>query len=103
MIAASGVEMVIPSAADDSTWSALARAPARRSSPASGTPSQRALPLYVPPTSFETQTRVMSASVSGIRSNSPKVTSSSRSTIPSIRSVQSRGESCGSTRSVSTR
>jgi len=45
MIAAAGVEMVIPSVAADSTWSAPARTPARRSSPASGTPSHVALPL----------------------------------------------------------
>jgi hypothetical protein len=103
MIVSTGVEMVIPSAAEDSTWSAPARTPARRSRSASGTPSQRALPLYVPPTWFDTQTRVMSASVSGILSRSAKLISSSRPTIPSIFSVQVCGDSCGSTRSVSTR
>ena len=45
MMAVRGVEMVIPSVAADSTWSAPARTPARRSSPASGTPSHLALPL----------------------------------------------------------
>ena len=43
-IACSGVEIVMPSVPVDSTWSAPALIPARRSRPASGTPSQRAFP-----------------------------------------------------------
>ena len=70
--------MVIPSVAEESTWSAPACTPARRSSAGSDAPSHRALPAYVPPTWFETQTRVMSVSVSGIRSSSAKLSSISR-------------------------
>ena len=44
IIVATGVEMVMPSVAADSTWSAPAFTPASRSSPASGTPSHLALP-----------------------------------------------------------
>ena len=94
--------MVMPSAADR-TWPAPARIPARRSSAAKGAPSHRALPAYGPPTWFDTHTRVMSASVSGIASRSAKLISSGRATMPSIRSVQVCGGIWGSTRSVSTR
>jgi len=46
----------------------------------------------VPPTWFETHTSVMSASVSGIFSSSAKVSSTGRSTMPSIVSVQVSGD-----------
>ena len=45
MMAATGVEMVIPSVEVDRTWFVPAFTPALRSSPASGTPSHLALPL----------------------------------------------------------
>ena len=87
MMAETGVEIVMPSTLVLSNWSAPLRTPARRSSAGRLAPSQRALPAYGPPTSLETQTSVMSASVSGCRSRSAKLSSTGRSTIPLICSV----------------
>ena len=64
--ACTGVEIVIPSVEWLRIWSAPVRTPARSSRSRVRTPSQRAPPTYGPPTSFETQVRVMSRSTSGI-------------------------------------
>ena len=69
----------------------------------SSTPSQRAPPTYVPPTSLLTQVRVMSRSTSGIAAISSKVKVSSWSTSPSMVSVQSSTPTVGTVRRVSTR
>ncbi len=96
MIVSTGVEIVIPSAPPR-------RAPGRRragcppgaSSAGRLAPSHRALPAYGPPTSLETQTRVMSCSMSGSPSRSANVSSISRSTMPVMRSVQLLGRDLG--------
>jgi hypothetical protein len=98
-----GVPMVMPSMDVDRIWSAPLCTPARRSSGASGVPSQRALPQYEPPTGFETQVSVRSCSSSGIRSRSSKLISNGRSTIPWIFSIHWLGSTCGIESAVSTR
>ena len=47
----------------DTIWSAPGGRPPRPAGRRAGTPSQRALPTYLPPTSFETQVSVMSRSI----------------------------------------
>ena len=54
-------------------WSTPGLMPARSRRSLVRTPSQRAAPTYWPPTSFETQVRVMSRSTRGILSSSAKV------------------------------
>jgi hypothetical protein len=74
--------MVMPSAERATTWSAPGSMPISRSNGASGTPSQRAVPMYGPPTSLETQLRVMSRSIRGRLSRSVKDSSVSLPTMP---------------------
>ncbi len=100
----SGVLIVIPSTSVLRIWSAdVASIPARSSRSVRRTPIQRAAPRYRPPTSLETQVRVMSRSMSGIASRSSRVNVTSRSTSPSMVSVQSSGSTSGSVSRVSTR
>ncbi len=77
-----GVLQVQPSTERLRTCSAPACTPASSSSGASRTPVQRAVPTYGPPTSLDTQVRVMSRSTSGRRSRSSKDSVSGRSTMP---------------------
>ena len=95
--------MVIPSVEWLKIWSTPGRTPARSSRSLVRTPSQRAAPTYGPPTSFETQVRVMSRSTSGIVSSSSKVSENGRSTSPSTVSFQPSTETRGITRAVSIR
>ena len=62
--------MVSPSTLVDFTASAPCCTPASRRRSAIGTPIQRALPAYGPPTSLDTQVRVMSRSISRRSSSS---------------------------------
>ena len=64
--AASGVVTVKPSTLVDSTQSAPACGPACFSTSAIRTPCQRALPARSPPTSLETQVRVIIRSIDGM-------------------------------------
>ena len=64
--ASSGVVTVKPSTLVESTQSAPACGPAIASTSAIRTPCQRALPARSPPTSLETQVRVIIRSIDGI-------------------------------------
>ena len=87
----------------DRTASAPARTPASRRMSAIGTPIQRALPTYGPPTSLETQVRVTSRSTSRRARMSSKPRSSSLSTRPCTRRRQLAESTCGTVSDVSTR
>jgi len=97
------VDAVNPSAEVESTMSASASTPARASRSRTGSPSQRALPIRDPPTSFDTHASVTSDSCIGIASNSSQVISISRSTIPWMRNDQSAGSTRGTMSAVSMR
>ena len=100
----SGVEIVMPSTSVERIWSALVESmPALASTSASGMPSHRADPMYGPPTSFDTQVRVMSRSIVGIAASSSKVKVTSWSTSPSMVSVHESTSTVGRLRRVSTR
>ena len=60
---AAGLPTVNPSTERETSWSAAGSTPASSSKGFSGTPTQRALPMYGPPTSFETHVSVMSRSI----------------------------------------
>ena len=60
-----GVPTVNPSTERPTIWSAPGSGSASSSSSRSGAPIHRALPMYGPPTGFETQVSVMSRSISG--------------------------------------
>jgi hypothetical protein len=101
--ASSGVPQVQPSTLVESTMSAPACGRARASSGAIGVPNQRALPTRSPPTSLETQARVMSRSTSGPRRRSSKPIDTSCPTIPWILRRQSAAVMRGVTSVVSMR
>ena len=100
----SGVQMVMPSTSVERIWSAFVESmPARARTSVRGTPSQRAPPTYGPPTSLETQVRVMSRSMVSIAARSSKVSVTSWSTSPSMVSVQPSTSTAGNVSRVSTR
>ena len=98
-----GEPAVQPSDERLTNWSEPAATPASASRSRSGTPIQRAEPAYWPPTSLDTQVRVMSRSIIGRARRSAKLRRSSRSTMPCTRSCQSAVLSFGTMRAVSTR
>ena len=98
-----GLPTVNPSTERETSWSAAGSTPASSSKGFSGTPTQRALPMYGPPTSFETHVSVMSRSISSRATSCSKSRVISRSTMPWIRSVQSSARTAGTSRAVSTR
>ena len=96
--------MVKPSTAVLRIWSALVLSiPARSSTSRRGTPSQRAAPTRLPPTSLLTQVSVMSCSTTFILVSSSKVRVTDLSTSPSMVSVQESTSTTGTVRLVSTR
>ena len=101
--APSGVPMVMLSALVVLTASAPSWTPARASRSRTGMPSQAALPTYGPPTSFDTQVRVMRLSTRRSLSRSRKLSSSSWSTMPWMRSVYPSTGTFGTLSAVSTR
>lgn len=109
MTVSTGVPMVMPSTERVMIWLAGPPrdggfTPASRSRSASRTPIHRALPTYGPPTSLDTQVRVMSRSMISRRNRSLKLSVTGRSTpLPWILSLQSFASMRGTTRAVSTR
>ena len=100
----SGVEMVMPSTSVERIWSApVEPMPARSRRSVRRTPVQRVPPTYGPPTSLETQVKVMSRSMSGISSRSSKLRLISWSTSPSMVSVHVSRSITGSVSRVSMR
>ena len=98
-----GKPAVNPSTETPTIWVAPSCTPARSSSRASGTPSQRALPMRCPPTSLDTQAMVTSASTSSSASRSSKFRLSGRSTIPVMPMLQVVESSRGTISAVSMR
>ncbi len=98
-----GVPAVKSSALVDFTASAPSCTPASRSRSRNGTPIQVALPRYSPPTGLDTHVSVIRCSTSRRESRSSKDSSSSRSTIPWIRSRQPSTGTSGTRSAVSTR
>lgn len=101
--ASSGVPAVKPSTLRDSTMSAPGFIPASRRSSRTGQPVQIALPLRLPPTSFETHMSVTIASCIGLASRVAQSRVISRSTMPVTRRLQVAGSTRGTTRAVSIR
>ena len=98
-----GVPTVKPSTARPTTWSAPGSGPASSSSGLSGTPSQRALPMRSPPTSFDTQHSVTYRSIMGRASRSAKVSVIGFRTRPWIFNRQAWGSTSGTASAVSIR
>ena len=85
-------------------WSALVLAmPARSKTSFSGTPSQRAALMRLPPTSLLTQVSVMSCSTTSMSISPSKVNVTFWSTSPSTVSSQESTSTTGTVRLVSTR
>ena len=83
--------------------SASGETPTSASSGAIGYPIQVAFPARFPPTSFETQVRVMTRSIGVRATRSSQVRVSSRATMPWIRNRHWSVVSCGTRRAVSMR
>jgi hypothetical protein len=87
----------------ESTMSAPDCGPAFASTSRMGTPSHLAVPSRSPPTSFETQVRVIEYSSRPRSSRSWNESVSSVSTMPTTERLQAAGSMEGTVRAVSTR
>ena len=103
VIVATGVPDVHPSADVLFSWSASGCTPASSKMSASGTPSHFALPISLPPTSFDTHVSVMSRSTTLRFRRSSNVNSSSRSTMPCTFRRHDSAVICGTESAVSIR
>jgi hypothetical protein len=98
-----GVPVYQPSTLVEKSWSAPGRTPASMSSSRRSTPVNVAVEMRSPPTVLDTQASVTGRSCSGRDSRSSKVSVSSVSTIPWMRSDQSCADSTGTRSAVSMR